>query len=54
MARGKVIRLLSLFAQEHEVMLYPGMKFKVTRAAYVGADGYTYVDMVEEAPMLVF
>ena len=35
-------------------MLYPGMKFTVTRAAYVGADSYTYVDMAEEAPMLVF
>ena len=53
--RGKVIKLLSLFQQEDEVLLYPGMKFKVTRAAYVNPDdGYTYVDMTEEAPMLVF
>ena len=52
--RGKVIRLLSLFAQEDEVLLFPGMKFKVTRAAYVSADGYTYVDLAEDAPMLVF
>jgi len=52
--RGKVIRLLSLFPQEDEILLYPGMRFRVTRAAYVGADGYTYVDMTEETPMLVF
>ena len=53
--RGKVVRLLSLFQQEDEVLLFPGMKFQVSRAAYVNADdGYTYVDMVEEAPMLIF
>ena len=53
--RGKVIRLLSLFQQEDEVLLYPGMKFRVTRAAHAGDDGYTYVDMTEEEePMLVF
>ena len=49
-----MIRLVSLFQQEDEVLLFPGMKFVVSRAAYVNADGYTYVDMVEEAPMLVF
>ena len=52
--RGKKINLLSIFPSEDEVLLYPGMRFKVSRVAYVGSDGYTYVDLEEEAPMLVF
>ena len=51
---GKVVTLLSLFPQEGEVLMWPGQKFVVTRAAYI-EDGYTFLDMIETATdMLVF
>ena len=34
-------------------MLYPGMKFRVMRPAFVRGDGYMYVGMVEEMPILI-
>lgn len=45
---GKVVTLLSLFPEEGEVLLWPGQRFVVTRAAYV-EDGYTFVDLIERA-----
>ena len=53
---GKVIKALSFFEEEGEVLLWPGQKFQVTRPAYVGEGGYTFVDMSENAvlDMLVF
>ena len=44
----------SLLPQEGEVLLWPGQRYVVTRAAYVEA-GYTYIDLMETgADVLVF
>ena len=52
--RGKVINgALSMFPQEGEVLLWPGQRFMVTRAAYAEG-GRTFVDMAERMPELVY
>jgi hypothetical protein len=44
---GKAIQAYSYFAAEAEVLISPQARFTVASAPYEGADGYTYVDMVE-------
>jgi hypothetical protein len=44
---GKAIEAYSYFAAEAEVLISPQARFTVASAPYEGADGYTYVDMVE-------
>ena len=44
---GKAIEAYSYFASEAEVLVSPQARFTVASAPYDGADGYTYVDMVE-------
>ena len=46
---GKVIAAYSYFPSEDEVLVSPQARFVVSSAPYVGGDGYTYVDMVEQA-----
>ena len=45
---GKVIQAYSYFPSEDEVLISPQARFVVISALYVGADGYTYLDMVEQ------
>ena len=45
---AKQIATLSYFPNEDELLLSPQARFVVSSSAYVGADGYTYVDMVEQ------
>ena len=45
---GKVIQAYSYFPSEDEVLISPQARFVVSSALYVGADGYTYLDMVEQ------
>ena len=45
---GKVIQPYSYFEAEEEVLVSPQSRFVVSSAPYVGADGYAYVDMVEQ------
>ena len=45
---GKVIKAYSYFPSEDEVLVSPQARLVVSSAPYVGADGYTYVDMVEQ------
>ena len=45
---GKVIQAYSYFPNEDEVLISPQARFIVSSALYVGADGYTYLDLVEQ------
>ena len=45
---GKVVDQFSWLADEQEVLLSPLCRLFVSRAAYDGGDGFTYVDMVEQ------
>ena len=45
---GKVIQAYSYFPSEDEVLISPQARFVVSSALYVGADGYTYLDLVEQ------
>merc|ERR1719424_347992 len=45
---GKVIQAYSYFPSEDEVLVSPQARFVVSSALYVGADGYTYLDIVEQ------
>lgn len=45
---GKVIQAYSYFPSEEEVLLSPQARFVVSSAPYVGADGFTYLDLVEQ------
>ena len=45
---GKVIKAYSYFSAEDEVLISPQARFVVSSAPYVGADGYTYLDIVEQ------
>lgn len=45
---GKVIKAYSYFPGEEEVLVSPQSRFVVSSAPYEAADGYTYVDMVEQ------
>ena len=48
MLSGKVIQAYSYFPSEEEVLLSPQARFVVSSAPYVGADGFTYLDLVEQ------
>ena len=45
---GKVIEAYSYFAAEGEVLMSPQARFFVSSGLYVGTDGYTYLDIVEQ------
>ena len=45
---GKVIKAHSYFPAEDEVLISPQARFFVSSGLYVGADGYTYLDIVEQ------
>ena len=45
---GKVIKAYSYFSAEDEVLISPQARFVVSSAPYVNADGYTYLDIVEQ------
>ena len=45
---GKVIKAYSYFPAEDEVLISPQARFFVSSGLYVGADGYTYLDIVEQ------
>jgi hypothetical protein len=45
---GKVVQAYSYFSAEDEVLISPQARFIVSSALYVGADGYTYLDLVEQ------
>ena len=45
---SKVIQAYSYFPNEDEVLISPQARFVVSSALYVGADGYTYLDLVEQ------
>ena len=51
--RGKRITPLSFFPEEGEVLLWPGQRYIVTRAAYV-ENGRTYIDLIEELTELEY
>ena len=48
MLSGKVIKAYSYFPAEYEVLISPQARFFVSSGLYVGADGYTYLDIVEQ------
>ena len=45
---GKVIQAYSYFSAEDEVLISPQARFVVSSSPYVGDDGYTYLDLVEQ------
>jgi hypothetical protein len=49
---GKVIRAYSYFPSEDEVLLSPQARFVVSSKPYEGADGFTYLDLVESGGTL--
>ena len=46
---GKTIKQYSYFEGEGEVLISPQARFTVSSEPYSGADGYTFLDMVETA-----
>ena len=51
-ADGQGDQGLLVLSERHEVLVSPQARLVVSSAPYVGADGYTYVDMVEQAGTL--
>ena len=47
-----MIKAYSYFSAEGEVLISPQARFTVSSALYLGADGYTYLDLVEQSGTL--